>query len=176
MSERYEDIAKAHKETFRWIYEKPELDFVKWLQGGEGIFWITGKAGSGKSTLMKFLYEDPRTHANLPTDFPYTLVSGFFFHDRGYNPLLKSQEGLFRAILHSILTKYRQLIPITLPKQWKEATILENSCRIKRVWLLADFKAAFQAIATQKSTRLHLCLLIDGLDESPDTIRISSMH
>ncbi|KAH6665450.1 hypothetical protein B0J14DRAFT_680553, partial [Halenospora varia] len=134
MSERYEDIAEAHKETFRWIYEKPELDFVKWLQGGEGIFWITGKAGSGKSTLMKFLYEDPRTHANLPTDFPYTLVSGFFFHDRGYNPLLKSQAGLFRA-------------------------------QIKRVWLLADFKAAFQAIAAQKSTRLHLCLLIDGLDE-----------
>jgi DNA helicase HerA-like ATPase len=27
-----------------------------------GIFWIFGKPGSGKSTLMKYLVEDQRTH------------------------------------------------------------------------------------------------------------------
>ena len=30
-------------------------EFTKWLASGQGLFHISGKAGSGKSTLMKFL-------------------------------------------------------------------------------------------------------------------------
>ena len=38
-----------------------EHSFAKWLRGGEGIFWISGKAGSGKSTLVKCVLSNRRT-------------------------------------------------------------------------------------------------------------------
>lgn len=39
--------------------------FLHWLSFGNGIFHISGKLGSGKSTLMKFLCEHERTIAEL---------------------------------------------------------------------------------------------------------------
>lgn len=39
--------------------------FMNWLSGGKGIFHVAGKLGSGKSTLMKFLCDHPRTKAKL---------------------------------------------------------------------------------------------------------------
>ncbi|KAK8875012.1 small s protein [Apiospora arundinis] len=170
MVDRYEDIAEAHKNTFRWIYEKKELQFVDWLRGGEGIYWISGKAGSGKSTLMKLLFDDKRTFEYLPSDTENTMVFPFFFHDRGDNPLLKSQEGLFRAILHSILSRWPQLIPIALPARWastKDELLSSRAAhaRSSRAWSVKELKSGFKAITMQQSLRLRLCLLIDGLDE-----------
>jgi hypothetical protein len=169
MDERYEDIAEAHQETFRWIYEDPELKFTKWLRNGHGIYWISGKAGCGKSTLMKFLYGNPKTRQNLPSDIDNVCILGFFFHDRGPHQLLKSQEGLFRAILHRILSKYRQLIPVVLPRQWgtlkrQLASRDHDHNRIPNL-SLSGLKEAFRAIVGQKVLRLRLFLVIDGLDE-----------
>lgn len=39
--------------------------FTTWLKSGSGIFHISGKLGSGKSTLMKFLCGHPDTKAKL---------------------------------------------------------------------------------------------------------------
>lgn len=49
---------------FEWIFEadsadndvkKNSVNFIEWLKHGDGVFRVTGKAGSGKSTLMKYL-------------------------------------------------------------------------------------------------------------------------
>ncbi|CAG8954110.1 hypothetical protein HYFRA_00009214 [Hymenoscyphus fraxineus] len=168
MNDKYDELVKAHAETFQWIYERPELKFLDWLKDGKGVYWITGKAACGKSTLMKFLFEDPRTYDILPKNIENTSIFSFFFHDREKNPLLKSQEGLFRAIIHSILSKYRKLIPIALPMRW-EATkedILSGRYRaISSGWSTKELKDAFKAIVSQEYLPLHLCLFIDGLDE-----------
>jgi hypothetical protein len=39
--------------------------FTTWLKFGSGIFHVSGKLGSGKSTLMKFLCEHPDTKLKL---------------------------------------------------------------------------------------------------------------
>lgn len=39
--------------------------FLSWLHSGDGVFHIFGTAGSGKSTLMKFLAREEETHQNL---------------------------------------------------------------------------------------------------------------
>lgn len=39
--------------------------FLGWLSSGKGIFHISGKLGSGKSTLMKFLSDHPTTRSSL---------------------------------------------------------------------------------------------------------------
>jgi hypothetical protein len=68
--QRQERIPKALQNTFEWVYQEPKPDqnwtsFIEWLACGNGIYWITGKPGSGKSTLMKFIHGDDRTVLHL---------------------------------------------------------------------------------------------------------------
>jgi hypothetical protein len=82
MHGRFEAVDDAHYKTFEWIfepdggedYESHEGDdlrrssselFKHWLSLGRDIFHISGKLGSGKSTLMKFLCEHDRTREGL---------------------------------------------------------------------------------------------------------------
>ena len=82
---RLQEIEEAYKATFDWIFEKPELEFCAWLQNGSGIYWINGKPGSGKSTLMKHIYQHPRTMEIMAERDKSRLqvTASFFFHDRG---------------------------------------------------------------------------------------------
>lgn len=60
-------IPEAFQRTFGWIFQDDERQnrewssFPDWLERGVGTYWITGKPGAGKSTLMKLLYADART-------------------------------------------------------------------------------------------------------------------
>lgn len=89
MNRRYEMVEEAHTRTFEWIFGDAYLDesgqdndvetdanefevkrqardkFIGWLSSEDGIFHISGKLGSGKSTLMRFLYEHRGTKAEL---------------------------------------------------------------------------------------------------------------
>jgi hypothetical protein len=64
MEDRHERIAEAYKKTFEWIFSDPDtepckkaswISFSKWLESSSSLYWITGKAGSGKSTLIKYI-------------------------------------------------------------------------------------------------------------------------
>jgi len=67
MKTRELEIRFAYRNTCSWIFQddtegKASRDcFGQWLSHGTGFFWIEGKAGCGKSTLMKFLCADERT-------------------------------------------------------------------------------------------------------------------
>lgn len=72
MYRRYETVEEAHLKTFKWILDDVVHEddserqdakklFTDWLASGSGIFHISGKLGSGKSTLMKFLCGHDRT-------------------------------------------------------------------------------------------------------------------
>jgi ATPase subunit of ABC transporter with duplicated ATPase domains len=60
-------IKEAYWKTFEWIFSERVFErekrpsFLQWLRQGDGIYWISGKAGSGKSTLMKLLCDNGRT-------------------------------------------------------------------------------------------------------------------
>ena len=72
---RQERVAEAHRATFQWVYEPDGFrdsahrwyNIVYWLEKDSGIYWISGKAGSGKSTLMNFIHRDERTLTLLGT-------------------------------------------------------------------------------------------------------------
>ena len=67
MTDRHDRIVEAYERSFRWIYRDDEqrqsawMSFVDWPEGGYDLYWITEKAGSGKSTLMKYIFNDART-------------------------------------------------------------------------------------------------------------------
>ncbi|KXH61279.1 hypothetical protein CSAL01_06594 [Colletotrichum salicis] len=53
--------------------------FIGWLKSGSSIFWCSGKPGSGKSTLMRFIISDPRTKSALNVWSPGVLLVSHFF-------------------------------------------------------------------------------------------------
>ena len=69
--ERPKRIVEAYPTTFEWLFaerspvELPGVSMLQWLQVHNGIYWVSGKAGSGKSTLMKYLVNDKRIRKAL---------------------------------------------------------------------------------------------------------------
>lgn len=134
ITDRYEEIAEAHKRTFEWIFQDSPYEearwsnFAHWLSQGDGLYWIQGKAGSGKSTLMKYICNNLETKSYLEEwagDLPcYT--AEFFLWNSGLK-LQRSQSGLLRSILWEILRQVPLLIPVLLPQQW--ATLYSSQSR-----------------------------------------------
>ena len=93
---------------------------MEWLETGKGIYWINGKAGSGKSTLMNYICAEPRTQDALEIwAQPYRLVVPTFFFWSAGSELQKTTVGLLRSLLYQILVHYPQLISL-LAQQWTE--------------------------------------------------------
>ncbi|RHZ59992.1 uncharacterized protein CDV56_104609 [Aspergillus thermomutatus] len=140
--------------------------FLSWLTYGHGIFHISGKLGSGKSTLMKFLYTDSRTQKMLRKWAGLgTLVMASFFFWKPGSQLQKTTTGLLRSLLYQALSKVPSLIPEILPEQWKEIT-----SRPWQVYAKIDFspdslRGALVRLIDSQSEDLRICFFIDGLDE-----------
>ena len=59
INQRQENVALSYKKTFKWALDPSSPTRLQnWLRTRNGIYWITGKAGSGKSTLMKYLIQN----------------------------------------------------------------------------------------------------------------------
>jgi len=178
MSNRYEDVLEAHPETFEWAFEPSPgnsrhewSNLAQWLEGNEGIYWISGKAGSGKSTLMKHMYDDARTHERLKIWAKHDplCISTFFFWNSGTKEQ-KSNCGLLRALLYQIISKYPDLSPIVLPALWahlysKAISPSSKSEEPMDSWSIRQLMTAFTTLIRQKSIPIKLFFLIDGLDE-----------
>jgi hypothetical protein len=79
MNSRRSAITISHEKTFGWIFgesiQGPWDNFIHWLKSGEHkIYWISGKAGSGKSTLMKFIIDSEETKKVLLEIKPDTII------------------------------------------------------------------------------------------------------
>lgn len=201
MHGRFEAVDDAHYKTFEWIfesdggedYESNESDkinedsdsdegddlrrssselFKHWLSLGRDIFHISGKLGSGKSTLMKFLCEHDRTRGGLQqwaSDRKLVFAS-FFFWKPG-TLLQKSLSGLYRSLLHDVLNSCPELIPMLLLDQWNEAKSMPWQVQTQLQLGTKDIKAAFTRLReNQNLYEKHcFCYFIDGLDEYEET-------
>jgi hypothetical protein len=135
--------------------------FVHWLKTQDTIYWITGKPGSGKSTLMKYLYNDPRTMEHLRAwAGPQALVmAGFFFWNSG-TVMQMSKMGLLQALLYQSINNSIDLIPILFPERWKSYELFGDDLH---PWSWSELALAFKNLTSEKSQMFFF--LIDGLDE-----------
>ncbi|KAK8251181.1 hypothetical protein HDK77DRAFT_440374 [Phyllosticta capitalensis] len=159
-SNRYHDITEAHQRTFQWIFDNPEHQFTHWLEQQSGIYWITGKPGSGKSTLIKFIEEHDETREKLRTwaNQQDLIVAQHYFWISG-SKMQRSLEGFLRSIVFQILRKYPYLIPKTFPQHWTDREERELG-----EFSLRTLKDGLSRIA-HDGDRPKMCLFIDGLDE-----------
>ncbi|KAF2118290.1 hypothetical protein BDV96DRAFT_643543 [Lophiotrema nucula] len=166
MNDRHERIPTAYQDTFQWVFqprtETPTFDsYIEWLRGNEPIYWITGKPGAGKSTLMKYLFTEERTRSYHDEWCPdmQSIIAGFYFWNSGTD-LQMSQEGLLKTLLFQILGSHRSLIPLAFADSWRNYELWGGD---PYEWRWQELTKAFKGLLT---SREHTFLLfIDGLDE-----------
>ncbi|KAG7287394.1 hypothetical protein NEMBOFW57_006905 [Staphylotrichum longicolle] len=162
---RHRKIDAAHAKTFQWAYhdtlpgQNQPINFRNWLRTQNGLFWVHGKPGSGKSTLMKFLCHNPATmhHLRSWAGGKKLVVASFFFWNAG-TQLQKSQEGLLRSLLFEILRKCPELIP-HVKHCFESDTHFADA-----YWSVEDLLEMYRTLVSLEFP-IKFCLFIDGLDE-----------
>ena len=171
---RQETIHEAHESTFQWIFteyaesSRPGHDFVEWLERGRGTYWISGKAGSGKSTLMNYICEHPQldTHLRVWSGSAQILSPRFFFWRAG-SALQQSSAGLLRSLLYQILQAHPELMTLAARTEFSSPVFDSASDQSKMipVWTGARLQKTLQNTLSITSKTHHVCFFIDGLDE-----------
>ena len=176
MKDREEDVVEAHKETLDWLFgesnpkpgAKPAANFPRWLRDDQSIFWVNGKAGSGKSTLMRYIFNHKKTFEELRNwaDEKPLVTAGYYFWTSG-SVEQRSQAGLLRYLLFQLLQEYRHLIPMTFPTTWDQYVNSSTKDRIKAkiVWHLPELTVGLRLFLQKVLSRAKICLFVDGLDE-----------
>lgn len=167
---RHSSIPKAHQKTFEWVYQLAGSNptratyITKWLNCGDGLFWVSGKPGSGKSTFMKFIADEPRTLGLLSewSGSKQIIIASHYFWSAG-TTMQKTQEGLLRTLLHEI---FRQCSELIMPVCGNRCPSLsEESEGGFLPWTLSDLHAIIRKITARDTTSVRFCFFIDGLDE-----------
>ncbi|KAM0354370.1 hypothetical protein ACHAPU_001414 [Fusarium lateritium] len=180
MHDRESQVTEAHAKTLDWIFDNSPIEqslrqrfresFTAWLSGTElgPIYWITGKPGSGKSTLVRFLSSNPVATYYLREWAGKKPVStaGFFFWTSGSRQQ-RSQTGLQRYLLHQLLSSDPDLVEKTFPSLWNQLRQMTTKERVNFAldWAVEDLQAAFHALLEAALPKTSICLFIDGLDE-----------
>ncbi|KAL8846223.1 MAG: hypothetical protein Q9221_008677 [Calogaya cf. arnoldii] len=160
---RMNDIADSHSQTLHWMFEddatRPWDSFCSWLQADDRLYWINGKPGSGKSTLMKFLINDPRTRDLLAkgSSSKSPLIVGFYFWLSG-SEMQRSFKGFLCSIIHQLVHEDRRLV----------TKLLRRNTGLLSKRNTGDWsKQELQRILTEIINLLDrpLCIFLDGLDE-----------
>lgn len=163
---RHSIIPEAHRKTFAWSLKEPTEStkgrgsLLRWLLGRAGLFWVSGKPGSGKSTFMKFIADNPITNQSLSEwASPRKLVVASHYFSIYGTPIQRSLEGLLRSLLFDILQQSPELIPKHFPRRWGDT-------RSKQLpWTQSELEAALRSVAAETELPVSFCLFIDGLDE-----------
>ncbi|KAK4210400.1 hypothetical protein QBC37DRAFT_403470 [Rhypophila decipiens] len=177
---RMEEVHEAADETFGWILEvaadtslgdSDEINFAKWLKNGLGVFHVTGKPGSGKSTLMKYIVDDPRTSGLLAhwAGVKKLVISKFFLWRLGSREQ-KSFRGLTKGLLYSAVRSAPELIEFLFPQYWDPPGVISKSARMRVEFDITerDVTTAFSRLVggmPEIADRFQICFFIDGLDE-----------
>ncbi|KAI1779180.1 hypothetical protein F4818DRAFT_241423 [Hypoxylon cercidicola] len=185
MRDREEGIPKTYANTCEWIFQNPRSgsdgvplwsDFSQWLSGTSNeIYWITGKPGAGKSTLVKFIASNGELNARLgqwagPSSITY--LATYYSWNAAGNGLQKSHEGLLRTLLYQYLSQCPELlVPVVFPHHWALFQ-LSDSVLGSPEWNMSELTIGFRGLLSQVGRKLSdevlpfkLAIIIDGLDE-----------
>lgn len=159
MLERKNNIASPHMATCKWILDNDR--YKHWNRSDNGILWIKGKPGAGKSTMMKYALDRSKDSRSSHL----TIDLYFFFYMQGVTSEQKTCLGMLRALMYQ-LYEQNPSTNKTIKEHFaakRSATIFtkENIC-----WQLEELKAVFLSTLIQASKSQKISLYIDALDEA----------
>lgn len=170
ITRRQSSIKAAYKNTFEWIFtdqrktSESNTTLVEWMSAGNGLYWMSGRAGTGKSSLIRFLQHDPRTLSAFHKwagARPLILATFYFWNSEAAgDDRLKLLEGLYRGIFFDLINQNMEFAGLLFP----------NHLVVGRKWsdgfpTMPDLAEAFERLSTADELPAAVGLLIDGLDE-----------
>ena len=162
---RENEVTESHSETFSWVYDddgKYFWDSLKsWLEHERSIYWVNGKAGSGKSTFMKFLVKDERTSKALEiwSGGQYCIVLAFYFWLSG-TKLQRSMKGFLCSLLRQILEINETVLGDIL--QTHNTVIKKRSLGD---WSMGELRKMLERAIESVNRTSNICVFVDGIDE-----------
>ena len=163
MTSRFEDIEPAHRRTYEWIFkDEPNTqmqwdDFNHWLKSSDDIYWVIGKPGSGKSTLMRFINEHEATEKAISAwSEPLTCArAAFSLWNPAATDLQKNACGLFRTLLYQIIKQHPFLA----------AEVVDPAEQHIMAWSEERLVRTLLRLLNSIKNQLRIIFFIDGLDE-----------
>ena len=152
---RRDDINDPAHNTCQWILEHES--YRKWYEDQRGLLWIKGKPGAGKSTVLKFAFEDAKQNKKD------LVLAAYFFHGRGA-PIQKSPLGLFRSLLHQILQQVPGLLT-QFASRYRQRCDTEGQHGQIWNWSERDLRKFFSLHVTKTAKTFPMRIYIDALDE-----------
>ncbi|KAH7061790.1 ankyrin repeat domain-containing protein [Paraphoma chrysanthemicola] len=148
-------IKAAHAKTCRWLLKSEQ--YLNWLDTtkvGEhhGFLWIKGKAGTGKSTLMKYALVNA-----CKTMKDHTVLS-FFFNARGED-IERSTTGTYRSLLLQLLERLPALQSV-----FDSLSLSTSSFSADHQWNVESLKSLLEQAIRALGDSSVVCF-IDALDE-----------
>ncbi|KAG5784369.1 hypothetical protein H9Q73_001981 [Fusarium xylarioides] len=136
------------------------FSFDSWLKSDNELFYIQGKPGSGKSTLVKFILNQSQTRRLIHEWSPDAVIISYFFWKIGSEEQ-NSIKGLWCSLLYQRLQDQQHLILSTL-QQFSHLSLHSEY----HDWSIKDLQDVWNYMA--KLDTRHICMFIDGLDEVRD--------
>jgi hypothetical protein len=169
---RAKQIDVAYAGTLDWLFGSGEASpgLRNWLLEGQDVFWIQGKPGCGKSTVMKHLSTSPETKNILQSTSKTQnwIIVGFFFTEQG-REAQRSWECMLRTMLYELLKLVPALVPVVFDVG-KRASERSESLRAgsgpaQFAWDVKTLEDALLRCKLHSETAFKACFFIDALDE-----------
>ncbi|OBT45685.1 hypothetical protein VE00_03929 [Pseudogymnoascus sp. WSF 3629] len=157
MNFRKENIVSADDNTCEWVLENE--NYARWIQDDDGLLWIQGNAGTGKSTLMKYIYKG----IQIPTVDAPDLKLSFFFHARGEVVLLKSPLGMFKSLLVQLYNG-DPTSRVEIKKEFDKNS--QDSMIDNWEWTEKKLEELFSNVICRISASKKVTIFVDALDEA----------
>lgn len=169
-------VAQSVLETYSWMFNRAERpqgsettwsSFPDWLERPEDpIYWITGKPGAGKSTIMKYILGTSllKDHLTKWAGQKPLLIARYYAWHAGTTPQ-KSLWGLKQALLYQVLEEYPELIPVLAPAHWAQFWLFGFDAVRHQAVSESDINHGFDRLMAISGTTISLAIFIDGLDE-----------
>ncbi|KAK8000696.1 NACHT domain-containing protein [Apiospora arundinis] len=185
MNERRNLVSPSHPFTFSWmlqdgsevnesqlpdgtpdrrnndleLYYAPSSwdSFSDWLRSTETVYWISGKPGSGKTTLIKYLLDQPRLQEYLNLWRPDSTVISHFFWRPG-TTMQQSIRGLFCSVLYQLLLGNDEVVEQVLSKYDRN-----SNKDTETDWSGEELQSALHDVVNHYPK--PIAIFLDGLDE-----------
>lgn len=176
---RKEQIQGDIGKTFHWITSHEP--FIQWLNSTDDIYHISGKPGSGKSTMMKFIDGNTDVHKRLDQwaqlDNKALLKASFY----AWKPTSDAFEWkpedhsctelLIRSLLHQLLTSAPKYIQTVFSQHWNPETFTVFNTKTQtensepRLSFYELQTALHELLDKHLTQSYRIFFLIDAMDE-----------
>lgn len=165
-------IPDPHPATLGWVFGDAST-FKSWLdplEKSSGLYWIHGKPGSGKSTLMKYIANNITRCGPLGRAKSHTLSTHFFFSQHGAN---QSFGSLLKSLVYQLLSS---MSGYPSPEIFAKLAGRREFLGTENPWGNEELtESLFHLVEKSTARGESLYVVIDALDECDDRDSLVSL-